>query len=513
MERIRKFIRDTRGSVFIIIALCFVSMTGIVASALDYSRGGLLRSELSTALDSAALAGGTVANSSSMNGMVNKYFNVNMPSNYMGATVDPITITQSTDKTTLTVAADAHLQNAMMQIVNWNMTNVAASSEVTIERKGMELVLVLDNTGSMSTVDAGSTTSRMAALKTAATSLVNILYGSNTTTNTFWIGLVPFSQAVNIGTGRSSWTSGVGTQDWGTGNSWKGCVEARETNGRDVTDDPPSVALFAPYYSTCVAWNSGSPWYNSWHGSTNSTSTLGGSNSPSLTLKTGCNQSAGSRTYTSPLDTIITNTGGNPAGTYNWGPSQYCPQAVTGMTNVKADIIAGINSMKAIGDTQINTGLVWGWRMLSPRWRVKADGVTSWWGGQMNTDSLPKDYNMPLMNKVIILLTDGDNSFVGNNYTAYGQLSANRLGTISSATAATKLDTKTKALCDTLKASDKNVLIYTIALGGSVSANGKALLQYCASKPEYYFESPTGDDLEGDFHTIGDSLSNLRISQ
>jgi len=513
-----------------IIGLCFVSMAGIVASALDYSRGGLLRSELVSALDAAALAGGTVANSPNLNPMINKYFNVNMPASYMGATVDPVTITQAADKTTLTVSASAHLKNAMMQIVNWNMTNVGATSEVTIERKGMEV-------GSMMTIDAGNTVTRMAALKSAATDLVNILFGNKTDSGgTFWIGLVPFSQAVNIGSGRADWTSG--SPNYYTSGvthapsvplSWKGCVEAREASNRDVTDDPPSTALFPKYYSPCVsnpAWvdTTNGRWYNSWFGTTNPT--LSGSTTPAVTIRANGTSNPpancvmnSSTFFTSPLDTVVANTVSGTTSYYNWGPNQYCPQAVTPMTSDKATIINGINSMIAIGDTQTNIGLVWGWRMLSPSWRSKADG-SSWWGGVMAGDQfsdppkpkLPLDYNTPLMNKVIILLSDGNNSFVGNNYTAYGQLDDGRLGTTNGTTAVNTLNSRTTALCTTLKASNKNILIYTVALGGTITTAGKNLLKGCASKPEYYFESPDGTDLQEAFHVIGDSLSNLRIS-
>ena len=57
------------------------------------------------------------------------------------------------------------------------------------------------------------------------------------------------------------------------------------------------------------------------------------------------------------------------------------------------------------------------------------------------------------------------------------------------------------------------ILIYTIALGTDVSTTGQTLLQGCASKPEYYFLSPTTDVLQTSFQQIGDSLANLRISQ
>ena len=514
MRKIWQFIKNEKGAVFVTIALTFVAMTGIVASALDYSRGSLLKSELQAALDSAALAGGTVANETTLNATITKYFNANLPAGYMGSTIAPLTITQPADKSTLTVAASASLQDAMMPVVGWSTTNVAASTQVTIEKKGMELVLVLDNTGSM-TESAGGTQSKLQALQTASTTLLNILYGSNDTLPNFWVGVVPFSQAVNIGTTRSSWTTGVSSQDWGTSNSWKGCVEARYASGRDITDDPPSVALFPPYYSACVAWSSSNPWYNSWYGNSKQNP---GSGSPSYSLYTGCSKS-GSWHYTSPLDTQITIS----SSAYNWGPNQYCPSTpILSMEASKTTVLNTINSMQANGDTDIDLGLVWGWRLLSPKWRYTTGttGTTSLWGGDMATynfsgQSLPLDYNTPLMSKVVILLTDGDNNVTVGNYTAYGAASTGILGanvtSSNDASANTALVNKTLSVCNSLKAN--GVLIYTIALGSEVSSTGQSLLQSCASNTAYYFNSPTTTQLNGIFEQIADSLSNLRISQ
>jgi hypothetical protein len=35
----------------------------------------------------------------------------------------------------------------------------------------------------------------------------------------------------------------------------------------------------------------------------------------------------------------------------------------------------------------------------------------------------------------------------------------------------------------------------------------------CASEEDYFFESATAEELETAFHTIGDALSELRISK
>jgi hypothetical protein len=56
------------------------------------------------------------------------------------------------------------------------------------------------------------------------------------------IGIIPFSESVNIGTTHKAWMKS-------TGSAWKGCVEAR-FGGYDVNDDAPSISqnnsLFDP---------------------------------------------------------------------------------------------------------------------------------------------------------------------------------------------------------------------------------------------------------------------------
>ena len=187
----------------------------------------------------------------------------------------------------------------------------------------------------------------------------------------------------------------------------------------------------------------------------------------------------------------------------NLGPNKYCVVPMLPMTNVQADIAAKINSMEARGATMINLGLAWGWRMLSPRW-------TGMWGGVMDSTEpqLPLDYDHPGMNKVIILMTDGDNTFGSNNYTAYGRLSDGRIST-NQTTAENTLDTRTANLCTAIK--NENILLYTIALGTGVSTASKTMLKNCATSPAYAFVSPSGSELTNVFTTIANQLNSLHI--
>ena len=56
----------------------------------------------------------------------------------------------------------------------------------------MELILVMDNTGSM------RSSGKMDAMKGAATDLIDILYGEREVVEDFWVGLVPYTVAVNV---------------------------------------------------------------------------------------------------------------------------------------------------------------------------------------------------------------------------------------------------------------------------------------------------------------------------
>ncbi|NTU76948.1 MAG: pilus assembly protein, partial [Alphaproteobacteria bacterium] len=378
------------------LAMGFMALSGFVGVAIDLARVQLVQSRLSYAVDAAGLAAGSTVNTTNLETEVPKYLNANFPAGYLGASVPGVTQQTSADNMVIDLTASTVVPTTFMNLFGLSDVTVSATSQITRTASGLELVMALDNTGSM----AGA---KLTSLKSAATSLVNILYGNKTTVPHLWIGLVPFSQTVNIGTSYTSWmdTTYNSTLNWGP-TSWMGCFDARETDGMDATDDPPSVRKFKAYYSPSTD-NRPFP-YNSF------------SYTEANKWVTARNSDGSPRTYASPPNT-------------NRGPNQYCPQRVQPMTASKTTILNAINSMQSAGNTHVNLGVVWGWRMLSPRWR----GL---WGGEMdaNTDPspLPLDYGTQHMNKALILLTDGENTMSSTIFTAYGYLSEGRLGTTSS---------------------------------------------------------------------------------
>jgi Flp pilus assembly protein TadG len=445
------FLRSENGVVAPTVAITFAALVAAAGAATDYARAQMVQTKLADTLDAAGLAAGSSINSENSDDVALNYFRVNFPSTYMNSNATLDSVVENDSKTQLDLHATATVPTVFMQMMGIESITVTAATQITRRSTGLELVLVMDTTGSM----AGS---KLTSMKNAAKNLVNILFGDDTTKDDLWIGLVPFSQSVNIGNTHTSWlnSSHFNGLNWGP-TSWAGCVDARASTTRDQTDDPPSVEPLRAYY-----WPDHND-YNNWRRS-------GGG-------------------YNNPIGPDL-------------GPNKYCPQPVQTMTNVKSTIIAGIDNMQARGNTHVNFGAVWGWRMLSPRWR----GL---WGGAMDANNLPLDYSTPFMNKAVVLLTDGENTMSNSVRSAYGYLSDGVLGTTNGSTAVSRLNTRLANVCNSMKGH--NIKIYTILFEEN-SSTIVNLMRNCASQTDFYFQSNSAN-LDSAFHAIGDSLSNLRISR
>jgi Flp pilus assembly protein TadG len=538
---LRRLLQDQRGALMAIVGLAIIPLFAVVGLAIDSGRGYMLRSKLSYAIDAAGLAGGRAFDTDLREEDIAMFFEANFPDGYMGSELlpDHPIVTIDDEANTITIQASATIPTHFMRVAGVHEMTVSARTVIQRELRGMELVLVMDNTGSM------RTNGGMDAMKPAATELIEILYGDRETVPQFWVGVVPYVASVNIGTQHEDWLTGYDADDY-LPTEWKGCVEAR-TFPNDSNDAPPDVELWRPYRWATTLNQYPNPWHNPSAGSFSASDrTTWGPYIP------GDNQwdPAGAEAALKLDNDLYQNRG--------TGPNLGCGPAITPLVASKTTILNAIDEMAPWhrGGTMANLGLAWGWRVISPRWR-------GWWDGDL-PDELPLDYEEQNMEEVVILLTDGNNewydwpgpkttnsatnaatncgegstvvplgglpgdnnakgtsatstcgilrsTYPGGDYNAYGRLSEGRLGTTSKPTANAILDDRMLDMCETMKA--QGIIIYTLTFGPSPDAGTKTLFETCATEPEMYFHSATSATLQQAFVQIADELSALRIAE
>ena len=485
---------DRRGAVAIIFGLTFMPMLIGAGMGIDYTRAQTLKKQLGHALDAAALAVGSWQglSESEIEAKANQYFDANFNPNF--GTAGEISV--AVNGSVITMAVTGHVDTLFMGLIGHDQIQVAADTEVTTAQKKIEVVMVLDNTGSM------GSNGKITALRTAAQLLVDILFEGQTEAEFVKVGLVPFAAAVNIGADKlnSGWLdtnaqTAIASEDFQPGvnvldlynqitnRAWNGCVRARGTP-HDTQDSVPTsgtpATLWAPYFAPDEPDFNG--YANRWAGD----GAYGGS----------------FYDYDARQRFVGKYNGFTVPSAENDGPDFNCwIQPLTPLTNVKATLDTAITAMNAAGSTVIPVGLSWGWRVVSPEVPF-TEGVA---------------YDDEETIKAIILLTDGRNDVgggLGNHnrsyYNAYGYAREGHLGATDGSQAESVLNDKTTTLCTGIK--DKDVRLYTVTFqlgNGSI----KDLMRDCATQPDMYYDSPSNAELQTVFEDIAKGLNKLRLSK
>lgn len=223
------------------------------------------------------------------------------------------------------------------------------------------------------------------------------------------------------------------------------------------------------------------------------------------------------------------------------GPNASCTTApLTRLTDVtsasgKSTVNGAIDAMTANGATTVPQGIVWGWKTLTST--------------EPFTDGRPETEKGN--DKVLIVLTDGANTYytpdslgygdgAGNKsiYSAYGYAGVNQSGqsksrifmgtsvsssTYSNSNYTAAMTQQMNAICE--KAKTSGLVVMTVALDLSSSKSDELgqinALKNCASDSKFrkdadgstakLFWNTTGGALEQTFKEIADELSNLRI--
>lgn len=482
-----RFLSATDGGLLPIIAGSITMLVGFTGLAVDGARLYYAKDVLQKSLDAAGLAAGHTKDPDDMAADAQAFFDANFQAagNYIQQATLSIEVAE--DDRSITLSANAVVDATFMRLFGFSDLNLRASTEITRETRGMELALVMDNTGSM----GGS---KITAMRNAAHSMIDIVYGSEEAYPNLYVSLIPYTATINIGPQHKTWLTPASqalvddaTKYAAGATSWKGCVMARDF-GEDQTDTPPSADFEAFYWEPTVM-----------------TGTTTNSNGETIPLPY---DNFWIDPFTGDYDLREAQNNGNKSR----GPNLGCGPAITPLIASRTSVKLAIDEMApwSRGGTTSSLGLVWGWRTLSPKWRG------FWIGGDRPSD-LPLDYEVEYMDKVAVVLTDGQNQLydwggdgpTGSDWTSYGR--ANDLADAAGQSALNEINDRFKATCASMK--EEGIIIYAITFGSTPNSTTQDMFRNCASNPAFYFHAPENADLSTTFETIGRQLSNLRLSK
>ncbi len=198
----RKFVQDTNGAAVVLVAVMMVPLVGAAGVAIDSARGFIVQSQLTAALDAAGLAAAQETGEAAQRAEAERFFNVNTDIATPGVRVFGPGLTVSEDQSTLTLTASAEVDTLFARVLGREVIDVNAQAVILREERGIELALVLDNTGSMRGLGEDGRR-RIDAMRDAATTLIENLFGNRETVQSLRVALVPFTSTVNIGPQRT----------------------------------------------------------------------------------------------------------------------------------------------------------------------------------------------------------------------------------------------------------------------------------------------------------------------
>jgi Flp pilus assembly protein TadG len=400
------------GGVAVSFAVAISVLAFFAGVAIDHASAYRVKSEVQRALDSGVLAATALAldaDAEAVQSTGKKFYNASLANFGFNGGIGQPTFTRTGVIVEGTV--NAVVDTMLTKVLGFQAMPLTVNSAASPQGKGMELMLVVDVSGSMSG-------SKIGALRNAATALVDAIYGGANTRADTWIGITPFSGRVNVHDYAAGWMTGAGP-GWAN----RTCTDRRSPPNVE-NDEPPSTELF-PYY-----W-----------------------------------------------------------ATSGYSGTQTCPAPkVLGLTAEKSTITSRINTLVATAGTSTQVGMVWGWRMLSPKWQ-----------GLWGDPDLPKT-NADSPGKYVIIMTDGENFAweAGDDVNS-------PLG--DPGMTDEEADQRLLRECTAMKA--EGITIFTVAFDMGTSLT--SLYQACASTPSYHFDVQSNQGLIDTFEKLGLTIAGNSV--
>lgn len=226
---LRRLLRREEGGIATILAFVILPLMALAGLAIDVSTAYWVYDRMRYALDGAALAAGHATDATEAQQDSERYFEANFEAGFVQTTLADFSTNFDPDSGSVEVEATVEMPTSFMRLFGFEMLPISARALVRRGGSNLELVMVLDTTGSM------GSGGKIQALKDAATEMLDIMFAGRSEIDGLWVGAVPFASRVNVG--RADWLNVPEPADW------PGCYDPR--SGTNAVDDTsPSVESF-----------------------------------------------------------------------------------------------------------------------------------------------------------------------------------------------------------------------------------------------------------------------------
>lgn len=303
------------------LALAALPLFGFVGAAVDFGRAASTRTAMQAALDATALMMSKDAPTLAADVLGQRAqdtFKTLFTRPEANNVQVSMQLTQPQEGSYLiTMTGSASVDTLFSRMLGQSSINLSANSKVSWGIKKLNLALVLDNTGSM------SSSQKMTNLKTAAHNLLTTLKNAAKQPGDVKVAIVPFATDVNVGTSNvhAYW---VDWTDWDAANGT--CSSTSYTNKSSC--ESHSKVWTPKAHST---WN-------------------------------GC-------VYDRDQNNDVTNAAtvaGAPATLFRAHQASACPTSMMPLTEDWTALNSKIDAMTPTGNTNVTIGLAWGFQLLSP---------------------------------------------------------------------------------------------------------------------------------------------------
>lgn len=549
LSRARRFLGNREANVAMMFAISLIPVTIAAGAGLDLTRAMIVKSNLTEALDAAALSVASTSGltTAQMQTQAQNYFNANYKADSSYGT--PVAVTVTSANQSVTVSTSVPMPTTLMGVAGIHTVNVTSSSTVVWGQTKLWVGLVLDNTGSMCQSDtnpnAGSpcpnpaSNTKIASLQSATHTLLGILQNASANAGDVQVAIVPFVKDVNVGTAnagatwidwtswdatngtcqvsgkssQSSCTSTNGTWTWTAGTctvpsktsqysctsshgTWTAayCSNSRYTSKSTCQSHSATWYVAACDISGISSQSSCQNTYGTW------TWTTGNCNLSGYTTQTSCQNATALWTPNSHTtwNGCVADRGNSsgPDTTNNYDVMDTAPTT---------DVASKFPAEQYSSCPQSLMSLSYDWTSLGAKVdAMVAGGSTNQpiglvWGWHALTSADPLDApSLPANTaRYIIILSDGLNTqdrWYGNG-----------------SDQSTQVDGRMSAVCTNAKAD--GIVIYAIFVDIGGTQGNSTVMQNCASDSSKYWDLTSASQIGGVFTAIGEQITNLRVSQ